>query len=188
MAVAPIFDRVADVAESLGYSGDWRMTVGTAANGRFWQHYERVIRDLERLTAGSSGERPPLAALGPLRWQPAPAYDFSRPDANGDVVSSRLEYARRPVVLLFYLGHGCPHCVEQLNAFAPLARKYDEAGISLVAISTDSVVDLKASVEAVRSHGEPAIRFVSDQTLQTFKAYRAYDDFEAAPLHANIPA
>ncbi len=65
-------------------------------------------------------------------------------------------------------------------------RKFDEAGISLVAISTDSVVDLKGSVEAVRSHGESAIRFVSDQTLQTFKAYRAYDDFEAAPLHGTF--
>ncbi len=119
---APTFDRVADIADSLGYSGDWRRKEGTVADGRFWQQYERVIRDIERLTAANSAERPPLEALGPLRWQPAPAYDFSLLDANGDVVSLRLEYARRPVVLLFYLGHGCPHCVEQLNAFAPLAQ------------------------------------------------------------------
>ena len=124
--------------------------------------------------------------LGPLKWQPAPVYDFSLPDASGDLVTLRLEYVRRPVVLLFYLGHGCPHCVEQLNAFDSMVREYDEAGISLLAISTDDVADLKTSVEAARSYGEPAIRFVSDQPLQTFKAYRAFDDFEATPLHATF--
>ena len=89
-------------------------------------------------------------------------------------------------MLLFYLGQGCPHCVEQLNAFDSIAREYDKAGISLLAISADDVADLQTSVEATRSYGESAMQFVSDRSLQAFKAYGAFDDFEATPLHATF--
>jgi peroxiredoxin len=108
------------------------------------------------------------------------------PNASGELVSLRLGYARRPVVLLFYLGSDCPHCIEQLNAFAPLARRFEEAGIALVAISTESVADLSRTIESMRSHGESAIELLSDHSLGVFKAYRAYDDFERAPLHGTF--
>jgi peroxiredoxin len=182
---APIFDRVAEIAELHGYSGDWRMTQSSAASPS--NRFGAVIGDLERLASQiTDAQRPALAALGPLRWQPAPAYDFLLPNASGELVSLRLGYARRPVVLLFYLGSDCPHCIQQLNTFAPLARRFDEAGIALVAISAESIADLTRTVETMRSHGEPAIEVLSDQSLEVFKAYRAFDDFERAPLHGTF--
>jgi peroxiredoxin len=182
---AAIFDRVTEIAESHGQAFEWRNEQATVGGG--WNQYGRVISDLGRLVSGAApAERQALTMLGPLHWQPAPAYDFSLLNANGDRVSLRLAYARRPVVLLFYLGNECPHCIEQLNAFAPLARKFDEAGISLVAISTDAAVDLNRTIEAMRGNGGTAIEFLSDQTLQTFRTYRVYDDFERAPLHGTF--
>jgi alkyl hydroperoxide reductase subunit AhpC len=76
--------------------------------------------------------------------------------------------------------------MEQLNIFAPMAKKFEEAGISLVAISTDSVEGLRKTFPANGS--EPGFSFplVSDRGQKTFKAYRSYDDFEKMPLHGTF--
>jgi peroxiredoxin len=90
-------------------------------------------------------------------------------------------------VAIFFLGKGCLHCMEQLNAFAPLQKKYDEAGIDLVAISTNPVAELK---ETLAGDGETTSPFpfplLSDASLVAFKDYRAYDDFEKQPLHGTF--
>ena len=52
------------------------------------------------------------------------------------------DYRGKATLLVFYLGYGCLHCAEQLQALAPQARQFEEAGISLVAISTDDLDDL----------------------------------------------
>ncbi|MGZ8941082.1 MAG: peroxiredoxin family protein, partial [Limisphaerales bacterium] len=92
-------------------------------------------------------------------------------------------YQGRPVLMLFYLGHGCMQCIEQLNTFAPRVKEFDSAGISIVAVSTDSVEGLrKTHAKSATANGFP-FPIVSDEPLATFKAYRAYDDFENMPLH-----
>ena len=40
--------------------------------------------------------------------------------------------ASRWLLVIFYLGRGCPHCIEQLNTFAPVQQKYASAGIDLL--------------------------------------------------------
>ena len=44
--------------------------------------------------------------------------------------------------MIFYLGSGCLHCVEQVHKFAALERDYRAAGISIVAISTEPLDSL----------------------------------------------
>jgi peroxiredoxin len=122
-----------------------------------------------------------LQSLGPVRWQPWSAVDWSLPDANGRTVRLA-DYRGRPVVVIFYLGMGCVHCVEQLAKFGPLAKDFAAAGIDIVAIGTDSVEALKASA----TRGKLPFTVLADPGLATFRAYGAFDEFERMPLHATV--
>ena len=77
-------------------------------------------------TAVDFGQRPALDSLGPMHWHPRPAEPWSLAGADQKVVSLR-DYAGRPVVVVFYLGFGCLHCVEQLKAIEPAVADLDAA-------------------------------------------------------------
>ena len=160
----PPFARLQSIAAELGFAAEWRKPKPVARN---------------------AAELPELSTLGPLTWQPTAAPDWSLPDGNGQL-HSLAEFQGRPVVAIFYLGFGCLHCVEQLKAFAPKNKDFADAGISLVAISSDSVINLKKSQERYKSEGEIPFLLISDESLQTFKRYHAFDDFESSPLHATV--
>jgi peroxiredoxin len=87
------------------------------------------------------------------------------------------------VLVIFYLGYGCLHCVEQLSAFEPVAEDFRQAGVSIVAVSTDAPAGLEQSYSALKRPTGFPFPLVSDEPLSIFKAYRAYDDFEKKPLH-----
>ena len=112
-------------------------------------------------------------------------------------------------MVIFYLGQSCLHCVEQLTNFAPKTKDFIDAGISLVAISTDEVKKLKRSVDSFQLEdlaqipvvedlknfledsqvqGEFPFPLVSDAELEIFKAYRAFDDFEDQAERRKPPA
>lgn len=159
----PILARLAPIAASLNLPSDWR---------------------LPQPPAGDVGDRPALSSLGPFLWEPyaAPAWELS--DSAGGHISLS-QYQGKPVVVIFYLGYQCLHCAEQLQAFAPLVKEFQEAGISLVAISTDDAAGLAKSVEAYKPGVFP-FPLVSDSELGTFKTYRVFDDFENRPLHGTF--
>jgi peroxiredoxin len=91
-------------------------------------------------------------------------------------------YRGRPVVIIFYLGAGCLHCVEQLEAFAPKTKQFADAGIALLGITTDGLEKLRKSIHDYEEAGFP-FPLVSDQKLDVFKRYRAFDDAMGEPLH-----
>ncbi|MCA8994343.1 MAG: redoxin domain-containing protein [Planctomycetaceae bacterium] len=159
----PLFARLAPIAASMELPEDWR-------------------KPLER--PADFGERPELGELGPFQWTPSPAPEWALADHVGNQ-HSLAEYKGRPVVVIFYLGHACLHCAEQLQAFAPQTEAFRKQGIELVAISTDSIEDLKLSQE---KYGEEEFPFplVSNESLEIFKAYRCYDDFENLTLHGTF--
>lgn len=159
----PVFARLAPIAAELDLPSDWR---------------------LPRTPATDVGNRPPLDSLGPTLWRPSPAVDWSLPDHDGNPISMS-QYRGKPVVVIFYLGHACLHCAEQLQKFAPLAGDFTAAGISLVGVSTDKAADLKL---AWKNFNEGSFPFplVSDADLNVFKACRVHDDFENQALHATF--
>ena len=55
----------------------------------------------------------------------------------------------------------------------------------MIAISTDDPKTLKQSIENYDEVGLP-IPLVSDASLNVFKAFRVYDDFEDQPLHGTF--
>ncbi len=157
-----LFARLQSLAADMNLSADWRSEVEPAS-------------DL--------GYRPELDSLGPFRWSPPPASQWSLIDANELTVGSR-EFAGRPHLVIFYLGHGCLHCAEQLEAFAPRVSDFQDAGIEMIAISTDDQKGLQESIESF--DGEMKIRLASNEKLDVFKKFRAFDDFEDKPLHGTF--
>lgn len=161
---APIFQRLQPVAHALGFGKDWRIAPPKQTD---------------------VGVRPPLNKLGPFRWQPSAAPDWSLPGMDGKNVALK-QFRGKPVVVIFYLGYGCSHCIEQLNVFAPMAKEFAAAGISMVAVSTDSVEGLKKTFAKSKDEAGFPFPLVSDQSLKIFKSYRAFDDFENMPLHGTF--
>lgn len=162
----PVFQRLAPLAE-----GDWRIP-------------QEPAEDL--------GERPDLATLGPFRWQPPKAPGFTLSDSEDKPVSLA-DYAGKPVLVIFFLGRGCTHCMEQLNEFAPMKEKFAKAGIELLAVSTDTAEGLRQtwwmnSGEEEKEDAKNPFPFplLSDSELTAFRAFRAYDDFEKMALHGTF--
>ncbi|WP_417749717.1 redoxin domain-containing protein [Rosistilla oblonga] len=157
------FARLQPIAEQLDLPADWRVAA-------------QPSDDL--------GERPDLDSLGPFRWHPSPAVTWNLTDSQGEPRSLE-DYRGRPVVVIFYLGYACLHCAEQLQAFSPMAEEFAKAGIEIVAISSDPESDLQKSIKLYDDKPLP-FTLISDPDLQTFKAYRAFDDFENQPLHGTF--
>lgn len=159
----PPLARLAPLAAARGLPADWRPE-------------PRLADDIP------PEARPDLDTLGTLRWTPPRAPGWTLPDGFGGEVSLA-DYRGEPVIVIFFLGFGCVHCVEQLVAFAPEYERFQEAGIELVAIGTDSVEELAAS-QADRGPDEAyPFPILSDASLDLFREYRAHDDFEDVPLH-----
>lgn len=160
---SPVFTRLEPIATAFEFGSDWRV---------------------EKAPADDIGVRPSLDSLGPFRWQPSPAPTWVLKDSK-DVIRALSDYEGRPVVVIFYLGYGCLHCAEQLQKFAPKMQDYQDAGIDMVAISTDDLAGLKISV-ANYDKGELPIPLIANAELDVFQAYRCYDDFEKQPLHGTF--
>ncbi|MDA1232836.1 MAG: peroxiredoxin family protein, partial [Planctomycetota bacterium] len=79
--------------------------------------------------------RPTPSQEHPLLNQTAP--DFSLPDDAGRLQSLSQLAKNRPVVIVFYLGYGCSHCVAQLIAIDRDLHYFRELDADVVAISAD---------------------------------------------------
>ncbi len=129
------------------------------------------------------GQRPDLDTLGPFRWNPYSAAPWSLENGQGARTEST-SLRGKPQILIFYLGFGCLHCMEQLQAFSPKAEQFRRQGIELQAISTEDLQSLKTGMT---NYGKPIdIPLCADPTLTTFKAYRCFDDFEQKPMHGTF--
>ena len=89
------------------------------------------------------------------------------------------------VLVLFFLGGKCAHCMQQLELFG---KEYDalrKLNVETIAVSTDDA-------EATRAlkNNPDGIKFpmpmLADPKLELFKRYQAFDDFENQPLHGTF--
>ena len=160
---SPVFSRLTPFAVQQGLPEDWR-----------------DVKPPEK----DVGDRPPLDTLGPFRWQPQAAPEWIAENVAGEKVPFTA-LRGKPLVLIYFLGHGCLHCSEQLQAFAPKAPEFAKQGISLVGISTDGREGLEKSLKAYGDQPFP-FQLLCNPELDAFKLNRAFDDFENRPLHATI--
>ena len=159
------FTRVLPIAKRLGETENWR-------TNKSWRGED-------------FGENKPenLNHLGPLVYQSPSAPNFDLLCEDGTRVSLE-SFSGKPVLLIFYLGHNCEHCVEQLNNITPFAEEFENSGIEIVAVGPEQLSEL-AKAHNLCSSGEEGFPFklYSDLESGSFKDYRSYDDFEGMPLH-----
>ncbi len=159
-----IFKELAPLAKEYGYNENWL---------REYKHREDV------------GIRPPLESLGPLTWHPSPAPAWKLQDSFGKTVALS-DYRGKPVIVIFYLGFGCLHCVEQLGVFSPMTKQFNQAGIDIVAIGSDDLDSLKSALSAYTQEKSIEFPVLTDGKLEVFEKYRCVDNFENQALHGTF--
>lgn len=158
----PMLKRLQPIANAVKAPADWRIA---------------------REEAQDIGERPPLDSLGTFRWQPYDAPEWQLTTSAGEARSSS-EFSGKPRLVIFYLGFGCLHCVEQLEAFGPKIKAFQDAGIDVIGISTENPEQLKKGIENFDE--ELKIPLLADGDAAAFKSFRCWDDFENQPLHGTF--
>ena len=159
----PIARRLAAIVEGWKSQGGWTPSPEPSTD--------------ETVAAG----RVELEPLGPLAWSPWRAEPFALTDTDGKTFTLA-EHKGRNVVVLFYLGNKCAHCMQQLQEFGKQMKAFQALDTDLVAIGTDTMEDaksLKANADGIKF----PMPLLPDPSLDVFKTYQAFDDFENAPLH-----
>jgi peroxiredoxin len=135
-------------------------------------------------TDDATANRIDLATLGPLTWSPFPAEPFSAPDTKGQTWGLA-DHRGKNIVILFFLGGKCAHCMQQLQLFSNAIEALQKLNTEVVAVSTDDA----DATRALKENSE-GIKFtmplLANPKLDIFKAYRAFDDFEGQPLHGTL--
>ncbi|MCP4849766.1 MAG: peroxiredoxin family protein [Verrucomicrobiaceae bacterium] len=124
--------------------------------------------------------------LGPLDWSPPSAPAWSLPSANKETLSLE-KLQGNPVVLIFFVGIGCPYCVDQLKTFTPHAQAYANKGIDIITISSDEEKILTERLAGDPDNVDKGPKFpfpiLSDPSLKTFKAYHCFDSLDGKAMH-----
>ena len=157
----PLARRLDTLATAFDIKGDWRNPAP-------------VRKD--------SGTRPTLDSLGPVHWSPPVAPAWAGIGLDGKPVSNA-DYAGKPTLLIFYVGYYCTHCMSQLKTFEGFAKDFKSMGINMVAISPDTPEKLPLAQKNAQDKTAFPFPLVSASSLDVFRNYRAYDDFEKFPLH-----
>jgi peroxiredoxin len=122
-----------------------------------------------------------LDALGPNLWAPFPAPKLDCLDSEG--VAVRLEDLRgKNVLLVFYLGEECVHCMEQLRAIDGKKSEWEEQNAVVLAVSSASPEKNKSSLAL----GDLSAQLLSDKDHENARRFTSYDDFEEIELHSTI--
>lgn len=162
----PVFKRLDRIVATWKSSGQWQASAPEPAT--------------DPATAG----RIDLETVGPLVWTPTPAEPFTLSDTQGKPFTLS-DHRGKNVVILFFLGGKCAHCMQQLQVFGKELKALADVNTELVAVSTDDLPAAKALKES-----DPEIKFpmpfLPDPKLEAFKRYRSFDDFENQPLHGTF--
>ena len=120
-----------------------------------------------------------LDELGPSLWIRSDVPELTARDAFGEEVSLE-HYRGENVVLIFYLGEECVHCIEQLQVAEERLDGLFERDTVVLAVSADSVEEIE------RQQGDFGVLLLSDETFESARRFHAYDDFEEIELHATF--
>ena len=122
-----------------------------------------------------------LDPLGPNQWQPYDAPRLDALDAKGKRVTLE-EYRGRNLLLIFYLGEECPHCMEQLVEVTKRKDELSRLNTDVLAISSDTPQQNAASSKV----SELPFRLLSDGRFENARRFKSYDDYEDLALHSTI--
>jgi peroxiredoxin len=133
------------------------------------RNYRPLSGPLEALLNDPDYKSVPTQAH-PLLGQPAP--DFTLSDAATGAPWHLAEKLKDgPVVLVFYYGYICDHCVSQLFALNKDIEKFRELGATVVAVSVDPVEQTR---ERFKQYGAFEFAVLSDPANTTATRYGTY--------------
>lgn len=122
-----------------------------------------------------------LDKIGPSNWAPFMAPKLEVTDPDGKTV--RLEdYRGKKVLLVFYIGEECVHCVEQLQAINARASDFGTANTVILAVSSDTPEKNKGSLTLAKLD----LTLLSDKDHENARRFASYDDFEDLELHSTM--
>jgi len=123
-----------------------------------------------------------LERFGPNRWEPYGAPKLDVRDAAGKRISLE-DYRGKNVLLVFYLGKECPHCMRQLHEIG--TKKDDWARLNTVVLAVSSATPAQ-NAAAIKEFGDLPVRVLSDDKFDNARRFHSYDDFEDIELHSTI--
>ena len=126
--------------------------------------------------------RTSLEKFGPEKWEPYAAPQLEVKDASGATVTLET-YKGKNVILVFYLGTECAHCMRQLHSIAEKNSDWTRLDTTVLAVS--SAAPDKNSA-ALKSFGDLPVRLLSDDHHANAHRFHSYDDFEEMELHSTI--
>jgi peroxiredoxin/tetratricopeptide (TPR) repeat protein len=123
-----------------------------------------------------------LDRFGPSLWQPyeSPVLDTLDPD-NKPVTLG--EYKGKNVILVFYLGRECLHCMNQLQEIQKKKADWSRLDTVVLAVSPNDPASNKKNLETLDLS---AIRLLSDSKKENARRFKSFDDFEEMELHSTI--
>jgi peroxiredoxin len=147
-------------------------------------------REKERFSSGDSSAcegisaaQGELATLGHLLWSPYCAGRLIGTDTTGKTWNlSDLKNQGKSVLVLFFLGGKCVHCMQQLQVFGKEYDALKKMNVEVIAVGTDDAASTKALKENAAGVKFP-MPLLADPGLEHFKRFGVFDDFENQPLH-----
>ncbi len=123
-----------------------------------------------------------LGKLGPPLWSPFPAPTLDVKDAEGKPVSLE-QYRGKNVVLVYYLGRECLHCMKQLKSIAEKTGEWSKLDTVVLAVSPNAP---EKNAEYLKTLAMPGVSVLSDPDKANAKRFKAYDDYEEMELHSTL--
>ena len=139
------------------------------------QHQEPLSEPLAKVLADAAENHFP-SYDHPLLGKAAP--DFTRPDVDGNNWSLKQGLAKGPVVIVFYYGYYCNHCVSQLFGVKDDYALFRELGAEVVALSADNA---EATREKYKLYGAFSFPVLWDRGNRVAEAYGVF-----TPAHDNV--
>jgi peroxiredoxin len=121
-----------------------------------------------------------LERFGPAAWEPYAAPELSVVDHEGKAVSLA-DYKDKNVILVFYLGRECLHCMKQLGDLNK--QDWSNSDTVVLAVSSNKPEDNARNLKSINL---PGVRILSDTNFANARRFRSYDDFEEMELHSTI--
>ncbi len=121
-----------------------------------------------------------LSKKGHSLWAPPSAPELLAVDANGSPVSLE-DYRGRNVILIFYLGDQCLHCMEQIQAASRRSEEFRSLGTEILAVSKDDIERLKEYHSR-----ELGVNLLSDPDFENARRFHSYDELEEIELHSTL--
>ncbi len=123
-----------------------------------------------------------LDRFGPVQWEPYAAPTLDAVDHEGKRVTLD-EHRGKNVMLVFYLGKECLHCLKQLRDINGKKDEWERLDTVVLAVSSNAPED---NSKALKTIAAPAARILSDRALENSRRFRSYDDFEEVEIHSTI--